>query len=79
MKAKQIRLIYYYLELKFRRRDPYVEIQHLIRDMEMREEDVLLVVDSLIAARVIKKIYNPESPLPEIQMDMNFKGLRRMI
>jgi hypothetical protein len=59
MKAKQIRLIYYYLELKFRRRNPYVELRDLTRDMKMREEDVIMVVDSLIAARVIKKIYRP--------------------
>jgi hypothetical protein len=79
MKAKQIRIIYYYLELKFRRRDPYVDIRDLQRDTSMREEDVIMVVDSLIAARVIKKVYHPESPTPELQMDMNFRGLRRMI
>ena len=79
MMAKQIKLIYYYLELKFRRRDPFVQITDLNRDMNMKEEDVILVVNSLIAARVIKKVYHPDSPVPELKMDQNFKGLRRLI
>jgi len=79
MKARQIRLIYYYLELKFRRRNPTVSIKDLSIDMDMSEEDLRLVVDSLIAAKVIKKVYQPDSPIPELQMDLNFRGLRRMI
>lgn len=79
MKAEQIKTVYYYLELKFRKREPYIRVSDLNRDMNMSEEDVLLVVNSLIAARVLKKIYHPDSPVPELQMDRNFQELRRMI